>query len=274
MIVRMLTRCGDLAGRRRAEILVMLGEHGCVVGSGVSGLALLPSSGLSPLGMNVGDGQVPFRPSGRRDESMPALAAADHLTGSRSTTERVPPTSTSESGHEEAKMTADFGTKLVSDKARAMIGTVLSCTTGVVAKQDFQRWAAAVNDRNPLYFDAEFARSNGYSDVVAPPLYVQYVTLGVVDLGTLRPDGIPGGDGAAGQIPLPNCPRRMAGGQEVKFHEPLYDGDVITAIRTVTGIVEKQGRSGAFVLVSWKAKFTRQDGELVAEINGSTIARP
>jgi hypothetical protein len=163
--------------------------------------------------------------------------------------------------------------ELVSDEARAMIGTVTGRAEGRVDKREFQRWAAAVNDRNPLYFDVGFARACGYRDVIAPPLYVHYATLGVADLDQLRPDGTPAG-GGPGAIPLPRCPRRMAGGQDIAIYEPLYDGTVITAVRTITGVTEKHGQSGPFVLVRWKTTYTREDGFVVAEISDSVIARP
>ena len=163
-------------------------------------------------------------------------------------------------------------TSLIPDEARARIGSETARASGRVVKQEFQRWAAAVKDRNPLYFDADFARAHGYRDVIAPPLYVQYVTLGVTDLATLRPDGTPGGQ--AGDIPLPACPRRMAGGENWQFHAPLYDGDVVTATRRIEDITEKSGRSGRFVLVTWLASYRNSGGELVAEARSSMIARP
>ena len=161
---------------------------------------------------------------------------------------------------------------LIPEEARARVGSEISRAQGQVVKQDFQRWAASVKDRNPLYFDADFARAHGYRDVIAPPLYVQYVTLGVTDLATLRPDGTPGGQ--AGDIPLPACPRRMAGGENWQFHAPLYDGDVVTATRRIEDITEKSGRSGRFVLVTWLASYRNSGGELVAEARSSMIARP
>jgi len=167
-------------------------------------------------------------------------------------------------------MTAE--TSLIPDEAKAMIGSEAGRASGRVVKQEFQRWAAAVKDRNPLYFDADFARAHGYRDVVAPPLYVQYVTLGVTDQATLRPDGTPGGQ--SGDIPLPHAPRRMAGGETWQFHAPLYDGDVITATRRVDDITEKHGRSGRFVLVTWLAEYRNQDDVIVAEARSSMIARP
>ena len=164
-------------------------------------------------------------------------------------------------------------TSLISDEARAKIGTETGRASGQEVKKEFQRWAAAVKDRNPLYFDASFARAHGYRDVIMPPMYLSHVTLGVANLDALRPDGIPGGSGS-GDIPLPNCPRRMAGGENITFHQPVYDGDVITSARVVESIEEKHGRSGAFVLVTSRTSYVNQDGVTVAEAVGSMIARP
>lgn len=163
---------------------------------------------------------------------------------------------------------------LVGDDARAAVGRVIATATGRVVKKEFQRWAAAVDDRNPLYFDDDFARAHGYREAVMPPLYLPQVTLGVVDLAQLRPDGIPGGSGTSALIPLPKCPRWMAGGESTTFHEPVYDGDQITSVRTVSSIEEKHGRSGAFVVITSMTSYRRQDGTLVAEARMTTIARP
>jgi acyl dehydratase len=161
---------------------------------------------------------------------------------------------------------------LIPPEASKVIGTVQSRSSGIVEKEQFQRWAAAVKDRNPLYFDVGFARAHGYRDVIAPPLYVQFVTLGVADLDALRPDGTPGtGDGV---LPLPSCPRRMAGGESWRFHAAVYDGDVITSTRQIVDIQEKNGRSGRFVLVTWLSVYTNQDGVVVAQARSSVIARP
>ena len=162
---------------------------------------------------------------------------------------------------------------LIPPEASQLIGTEQARSAGIVEKKQFQRWAAAVKDRNPLYFDADFARAHGYRDVVMPPMYLSHVTLGVADLDALRPDGIPGG-GGPNDLQLPDCPRRMAGGENITFHHPVYDGDVLTSVRVIENIEEKHGRSGAFVLVTSHTTYTRQDGTVVAEAVSSMIARP
>lgn len=161
---------------------------------------------------------------------------------------------------------------LIPEEARARIGSEIGRADGRVVRQEFQRWAAAVKDRNPLYFDADFARAHGYRDVVMPPMYIGSVTAGVADLDELRPDGIPGR--GPGDVSLPKCPRIMGGGESIKFHEPVYDGDMLTSVRVIENIEEKHGRSGPFVLVTTRTTYIRQDGTTVAEAVTSTIARP
>jgi len=101
---------------------------------------------------------------------------------------------------------------LIDDASRALIGTEVSRATGTVVKRDFQRWAAAVGDRNPLYFDEGYARAQGYRDVVMPPLFLSYVTAGVMDLAQLRPRwhtaGVRHGRDPAAQVPPPDGRRR------------------------------------------------------------------
>ena len=67
----------------------------------------------------------------------------------------------------------------------------------------------------------------------------------------------------------------MAGGESTTFHLPAYHRDEIEMVRTVESIVEKDGRSGRFVLVTWRTRvLATSDRELVAEATTSMIARP
>ncbi len=161
---------------------------------------------------------------------------------------------------------------LIDAEAAARVGTVVATATGEVNRRDWQRWAAAVGDHNPLWFDADYARANGYHDVICPPLYLQYAVLSVTPLAGLRPDGSSGA--VSGSLSFPRAPRRMAGGESTSFHVPAYHRDQIDMVRSVESIVEKQGRSGVFVLVTWRTSYRNQRGELVAEAATSMIARP
>lgn len=161
---------------------------------------------------------------------------------------------------------------LIPPEVQARVGAVAAVAAGEVYRRDWQRWAVAVEDHNPLWFDPEVARDHGYDDVVAPPLFVQYAVLGVTPLDELRADGSSGA--VSGSLTFPDAPRRMAGGESTSFHRPCYHGDQITMERRVESVVQKQGRSGPFVLVTWRTTYTNQRDELVAEATTSMIARP
>jgi acyl dehydratase len=161
---------------------------------------------------------------------------------------------------------------LIDPETAARVGTVAATATGEVIRRDWQRWAAAVGDDNPLWFDPDYARANGYLDVICPPLYLQYAILGVSPLRGLRPDGSSGA--VSGSLAFPKAPRRMAGGESFTFHLPAYHRDEIEMIRTIESAVEKEGRSGRFVLVTWRTGYRNQHDELVAEASTSMIARP
>ncbi|ASR36266.1 acyl dehydratase [Prauserella marina] len=164
------------------------------------------------------------------------------------------------------------GESLIPAEAEATVGTVAATATGEVHRREWQRWAAAVGDHNPLWFDPDYARSHGYADIVCPPLFLQCAALGVSTLSGLREDGTSGA--ATGNLAFPAAPKRMAGGESTTFHLPAYHRDEITMVRTTASIVEKNGRSGRFVLVTWHTTYTNQRLDLVAEATSSMIARP
>ena len=57
---------------------------------------------------------------------------------------------------------------LVDEDSLAKVGTVVAVATGEVYHRDWQRWAAAVGDHNPLWFNPEYARAHGYRDIICP----------------------------------------------------------------------------------------------------------
>lgn len=107
--------------------------------------------------------------------------------------------------------------------------------------------------------------------MIAPPLFLPVAVLGVVDLAALRPDGVPGG--FLGAVPRPRTPRLMAGGEAYEFHRPAYPGDEITAVGTLAWLQQKSGRSGSFVVIETETAFLRADGELLARMTETVLAR-
>ncbi len=160
---------------------------------------------------------------------------------------------------------------LVPPEAFEMIGKVVGTQSGVVFEKEAQRFAAAVGDLNPVYFDDEAAKAQGYRGIVAPPMFLPQVTQGVTRVDNLTTDGLAAG-GNRRDVPL-NVHRVMAGGEEIEFREPIYPGDTITSETKVVSIEEKEGRSGSFVIVTRASECTNQDGTVVGIITTKSITR-
>lgn len=160
---------------------------------------------------------------------------------------------------------------LITDAARAMIGKPLGPpTSGEVAQRESQRYAYAVGDENPLYFDKAYARAAGYEGIITPPLFFEVVMRESVPLSALRTDGIAASRQAS--VPL-KVDRVMAGGQDIEFLQPIYPGDVLTAETRLSEITEKSGRSGPIVLVVRETTYTNQRGEVVVKSRTTGIVR-
>src|SRR3954469_24854137 len=100
---------------------------------------------------------------------------------------------------------------LIPDETRALLGELMDePVTAVIAARDAQRYAYAVDDLNPIYFDEAAARAAGYRTLVAPPTFLDHVTVEGGEVADMRADGIFAGAEQRG----PQLGRVMFGGQE------------------------------------------------------------
>lgn len=166
-------------------------------------------------------------------------------------------------------MTGTGGMTPLDQQVAGMVGRVDMAGSGTVHRREFQRWAAAVGDHNPLYFDLDYARAHGHRDVVMPPMFISRIVNDIDRIEDLRPDGIP----VSRIIKMPPFERFMFAGDETEFYRCLHPGDVVTCERVVAAITRKAGRSGEFSLVTREIVYRAEDGGEVARTRSSTIAR-
>ncbi len=160
----------------------------------------------------------------------------------------------------------------VYQQVKSQIGKTRTIPIGKVSGRDCERFAMAVDDRNPLYFDDAFAREHGYPGAIAPPIYLSAV------LGwepgpaedSLRPDGTPQNDAMA--VPIRGL-RVMGGGQELEFHRPIVAGMDLVMEFGISGAELKQGRSGQLIVIQIEKRYLTTDGILVLVCRENAIAR-
>ena len=160
----------------------------------------------------------------------------------------------------------------VTGEARALIGVETRAFLGEVTLRDIQRYAAAVGDGNPLYFDEDYARRSVHGGIIAPPNFLSAViewTGGPAE-ERLALDGLP---------PNPIRPlvrrveRTMGAGQELEFHTPVRPGDRITRISKIVDITERAGRNGPIVLIVLEERYVNQLEEVVVTCRSSVLMR-
>jgi acyl dehydratase len=160
---------------------------------------------------------------------------------------------------------------LVPPETAAMVGqTMGSPVSAEITRREAQRYARAVGDLAPIYFDEAAARAAGYDGLVAPPTVVAHAVVEGSTLDDLREDGLWIDRGQRLRLAVS---RTMFGGEEWEFRVPVLVGDTVTAERRLGKVEEKEGRAGPFVLIHYETTFTNQRGEVVAMSRLVGIAR-
>jgi acyl dehydratase len=113
-----------------------------------------------------------------------------------------------------------------------------------------REFARAIQDDDPLYFDAGYAQREA-GGIMPPLTFLQ--TLAHWD------------DGRGRARPPIDLKRALHGEQEFEFFRPIFVGDVLTAVSRLTDVFEKIGkRGGAMTFIVTETEFRDGRGQLVA----------
>ncbi|MCL4746767.1 MAG: MaoC family dehydratase [Burkholderiaceae bacterium] len=141
---------------------------------------------------------------------------------------------------------------------------------GEITAIAFQRYAIAVGDLNPIYFDDAAARAAGYPGIVAPPNYLSSVLgweAGPAE-GELLPDGLERNASVAEIQGL----RLMGGGHDLAFGAPVRPGDIISASRKLLELYERESKMGPLIFAVSEIVYSNQRGENVVTCRETVIA--
>ena len=163
-----------------------------------------------------------------------------------------------------------MSTSLIPPESLARVGEILEGpVTVLIDRREAQRYAYAVGDENPVYFDEVAAHAAGYRTVTVPPLFITHALVPPKSAHMLREDGL---YQDATSIHL-EVSRMMFGGEEWDFIEPVCVGDEITATTRLADLDQKEGSKGPFVRLVRETTFVNQDEQVVAKSRQIGIAR-
>jgi acyl dehydratase len=151
------------------------------------------------------------------------------------------------------------------------IGKSGSGITFYVERGAVERYADAVGETNPLYWNDEFAKKSRYGSVIAPP---GFFGLSSPFQRESDPSRKPISWVSIGEtLSKVGYGRVVNGGMELEFFTPAHPGDVLQTSSVVKDIVEREGRSGKMVLVTIETTYVNHKGEMVAKQRHTTIHR-
>ena len=145
------------------------------------------------------------------------------------------------------------GGSAITQAMRDAVGRESALVVNHVEKGAIARFAEAIGDSNPLYTDEIAARRSRFGGIIAPPTFLRSMKGTALDLESEMP-----------------FDRRLDGGSEWEYHEPVRPGDRITVTSKLADIFEREGRLGRMVFLIREIRYTNQLDQLVA-VQRSTL---
>ncbi|WP_122817961.1 FAS1-like dehydratase domain-containing protein [Nocardioides pantholopis] len=142
---------------------------------------------------------------------------------------------------------------LLAPEAAAELGRSQTYRPYLVTDVDIAKYCHVMGIEDPVHLDPEVARRRGHRDVVAPIGYhmvIRHALPNIVPIGELAADG-----GSPDMTPPSSATRRMAGETTVEFLDDLVAGDGVVVTKTLSGLREKEGRSGPLAFVTYDLEY-------------------
>jgi acyl dehydratase len=126
-----------------------------------------------------------------------------------------------------------------------------------VEKGAIRRFAEALGDYNPVYYDEEYARASGYPTVVAPPSFPASFS-SAADLRELLGVGIKS---------------LLHAEQSFEYERPIFAGDRIYVATRVADVLERTGPAGKMDVAIIEDEGRDEEGNLVFRARRTLIVR-
>lgn len=158
---------------------------------------------------------------------------------------------------------------MLPEEVTKLIGKTGDIRIMEVEKGAIRRFADAIDEHNPLYWDEEYARNSKYGSIIAPP--------GFFGWPTKWPEAGPTFTELRGELiatmAKAGYPRLLDGGIEYDFFLPVRAGDILSSIQRIVSITERETKTGKLAFSVTETTYTNQDGDLVAKERPTLIHR-
>jgi len=160
----------------------------------------------------------------------------------------------------------------LADYFQTLIGSKKEIELGEITPLLIKRYALAVGESNPLYFEKEIAQQYGYEDIIAPPNLLASVIEWDVGLDEeyLHLDGMP----KQGFLPERfNGIKIMGGGEKKEFFSPLVAGMNVKLISQITDTYTRSGSKGLIAFLEETNTYQDENENILCVSKRTTMAR-
>jgi len=150
-----------------------------------------------------------------------------------------------------------------------LIGKVGETVVLQVELGAIRKFADAVGDANPLYWDADYATSTRFGGVIAPPGFFGWPTVwkkAMPFFSELRSH-------VMDIIANAGYARIVDGGIEYDLYVPVRAGDTLSAISVVKDVYERETKTGKMIFSIIETTYTNQWSQLVAAARQTLVHR-
>ncbi|MGB2856441.1 MAG: MaoC family dehydratase N-terminal domain-containing protein [Dehalococcoidia bacterium] len=154
---------------------------------------------------------------------------------------------------------------MVPDELKQHIGKIDPPHVREVERGAIRRYAEAVGNGNPLYFDEEYASESRYGTIIAPPGFFGWSM-----------QSVPSSEGIIGLMTAminAGYYRILDGGMSYEFFLPVRAGDIVIASPKVKDVNAKEGKSGTMMVCDFETTYLNQNGDMVAKAYQTLIGR-
>lgn len=157
----------------------------------------------------------------------------------------------------------------LTPEVMSIVGTHTEARHGLITADHVRKFAAAIDDPNPVHLDAKAARSAGYKGIISPPLFNAAATRPVPYRTGLLNDGQYDTAAPPGLGHL----QTMLAGQSWDLIRPAVVGEEVIEVFLTKSVTERQGKTGNIVFVEKEATLTTPDGDPIERYTSTLILR-
>lgn len=133
------------------------------------------------------------------------------------------------------------------------IGKQSVIVKNIIERGAVKKFAEAIGDPHPIYFDEEYAKNTKHKKPIVPPTFAKTFNYGQIEGLELPKSGL------------------IHGEQAFYYERPLKTGEVVFCSRTLKEINEKKGSRGVMLFLNFEEKGESVEGETIFVAKRLTI---